>query len=171
MKVRNKTINYNIYTKINNKANRILDTTEVTLPSIENGSDSIKGTGILGEIDLPNLYQPGSMTTIISFRGINESAAEMLVTDNLEIRWITDRFDTNGLKNGIDHHKAFLTVKLKKFDEGKVGSGESSDGSYEYEVLAYKRIMNGEELLHIDKLNSIFSVRGKNLLEDMNKYL
>ncbi len=171
MKIRNKTINYSIYNKVNGKTNRILDTTEVTLPSIENTTDTIKGTGILGEIDLPNLLQPGSMTTTVSTRGVNENTASMIETDNLEVRWITDRFDAHNNKSGIDHHKAFMTVVLKKFDEGKIGSGESGDGSFEYEVLAYKRIMNGEELLHIDKLNNIFAINGKNLLEEGSKYL
>lgn len=49
--------------------------------------------------------------------------------------------------------------------------GEASEGSFEYEVFAYKRIINGKEVLNIDKFNGIFAVNGENLAQDIQTAL
>ncbi|MBA4510224.1 phage major tail tube protein [Clostridium sporogenes] len=170
-KIGNKTINYNIYVRQNNKLNKILDTSEVTLPSIENLTDTIKGSGILGEIDFPAYYQPGAMSLEISTRVSNADLGILISAIDIEIRWVTDEFDSSNAKVGINSHKAFFKVINKKFEEGKLAMGEAQEGSLEYEVLAYKRVINGKEVLNIDKLNGIFAINGKNLAQDIQAAL
>lgn len=170
-KVGNKTIDYSVYKRKNGKATKAGDATSVQLPSIEFLTDSIKGSGISGEIDWPSFYQTASMSVSISFRTSSEDTAELLTTDEIEVRWVTDVFDTNKVKVGINAHKAFLKCIPKKFDEGKIEGNASQDGSVELEVYAYKRIINGKEVLNIDKFNSIFAINGVNMLEKIKSAL
>lgn len=164
MKHQSKTINYAVY---NAGAGRehIADTTKVQLPSIENMSDTIKGAGIMGEIDLPSLAMPGSMVLSMSMRITSKTATKLKSggVQNLEIVWNVD--ELNGSTGGVRavQHKAFVKGILKKFDEGAVESGAQMDGSIELETLYYKRVIDGENILEIDKLNNVYRVLGKDI--------
>lgn len=166
-KLSNKTIAYSVYS---NKI-QVPDTTEVELPEIEQLTDTISGAGILGEIDLPTYGQIGSMTTTISFRASNKQTVEMLKNTDLEIRWVSDSINTSNASAGTVANKAFLKVKLKKFSEGKIASGSAQDGSFEYEVLAYRRILDGAEIINIDKLNNVYKINGIDQISDITKNL
>lgn len=170
-KIANKVINYSVYSRKDGRLAKINDTTEVKLPSVEMLTDTIKGAGILGEVDWPAYYQPGSMSTEISMRATNEELALLVEANDLEIRWVTDVFDTANVKTGINAHKAFIKCIAKKIDEGKIAAGEASEGSFEYEVFAYKRTVNGKEVLNIDKFNGIFAVNGIDLMQNVQAAL
>ena len=167
----NKTIDYTVYVRDGGTPNKIGDTTDVTLPSIEKLTDTLKGSGIGGEIDVPTYGQLSSMETEISIRVSNDKFGMLLTANQLEYRWVTDAIDLSTGKVRPIPNKAFLTVMNKKGDEGKLEPGASQDGSVSFEVIAYKRICDGKEILNIDKLNGVFSVNGKNLFEDISQYL
>lgn len=171
MKINNKVIDYSVYGRKDGKATKAGDTTSVQLPSIEFLTDTIKGSGISGEVDFPTYYQTASMVTGINLRASSEATTELIAADEIEIRWVTDCFDTNNVKVGINAHKAFIKGALKKFDEGKLENGAAQDGSLEYETFVYKRVINGKEVLHIDKFNGIFSINGINMLDNIKSAL
>ena len=111
------------------------------------------------------------METEISMRVSDDKFATLSASSQLEYRWVTDAYDTSTGKARIIANKAFLTVANKKADEGKIESGASQDGSLSFEVIAYKRICDGKEILNIDKLNGIYSINGKNMYSDISQYL
>lgn len=164
----NKTINYSVYyrdsAKNGGKPQYVNDTTSVQLPSIENLTDTLKGAGILGEVDMPTPTQIASMVFAMNIRASNEDMPYLMrpgVID-LELRWVADRFDPTQGTNEQVANKAFLKLLIKKADEGKVEANASADGSFEYEVIAYQRIMNGKEILHINKFTGDYIVNGVN---------
>jgi phage tail tube protein FII len=163
-KLTNKTINYTVYRRDSSKAKLINDTSSLQLPSLENLTDTLKGSGILGEIDMPTPGQIASMVFIMNIKASNEDSAYLITpgTKRLEVRWVTDRINTTTGESERVANKAFISCFVKKFDEGKIETGASSDGSYEYEVFAYQRIMNGKEILHINKLTGDLIINGKN---------
>ncbi|BCZ48427.1 hypothetical protein psyc5s11_44940 [Clostridium gelidum] len=169
--ITNKVIDYTVYVRENGKATKIGDTTSVTLPSIEKLTDTIKGSGIIGEIDLPSYGQIGSMETEIAIRTANDKWGILITAYELEYRWATDVVDPSTGKVAVVAHKAFLKVINKKAEEGKLETGAAQDGSAAYEVIAYKRIINGSEIINIDKLNGIFSVNGINMFDNISQYL
>lgn len=162
MKIGNKTIAFNVYAKIEDVLKLVPETTDVQLPSIEYQSDSIKGAGILGEIDWPALAQPGSMTFSANFRVTGSDAIAIAAPkqQEFEVRWVIDKFDTNNIKIGVEAHKAFIKCIPKKHDSGKIEAAATMDGSNEYEVFYYRRIIDGKEVLLIDKFNYVFKVNG-----------
>ncbi len=156
-----KTVNYNTYHKRNGKMRLLGDTTSVQLPSLEFQSDSMKGSGIMGDIDMPSA-SPGGMTVSISLRVDGEEAAALgaPTLQELEIRWVTDRIDSTGMKLGIDAHKAIIKGYTKKFDPGKVEPGAAQDASVDIEVVYYKKVLNGNTIVEVDKLNGVLMVGG-----------
>ncbi|MBN1048709.1 phage major tail tube protein [Clostridium botulinum] len=169
--IKNKTIDFSVYVRDSGSADKIGNTTDITLPSIEKITDTIKGSGIMGELDLPTYGQISSMETEISMRVSDDKFAVLSSANQLEYRWVTDSYDTSTGKARVIPNKAFLTVANKKADEGKIESGASQDGSLSFEVIAYKRICDGKEILNIDKLNGIYSINGKNMYSDISQYL
>lgn len=169
--ITNKVVEYTVYVRENGKATKIDDTTSVTLPSIEKLTDTIKGSGIIGEIDLPTYGQIGSMETEVATRATNDKWGTLITANEIEYRWVTDVVDPSTAKVTVYSHKAFLKVINKKAEEGKLESGSAQDGSASFEVIAYKRIINGNEILNIDKLNRIYAINGVNMFDNINQYL
>jgi|GEM_PF-981896 len=169
----NKTINYNVYRRDSGKAKLINDTSSLQLPSIEMITDTMKGSGIMGEIDMPTPGQIASMVFTMNIKASNEDSAYLITPGliRLEARWVTDSMDTTSGKSAHVANKAFITGYLKKFDEGKVETGAATDGSYEYEVTAYQRIMNGKEILHINKFTGDYIINGKNYGKELQAAL
>lgn len=167
----NKVIDYTVYSRASGSADKIGNTKTVTLPSIEKLTDTYKGSGVLGEIDLPTYGQFSSMELEIEIGVSDENMDKLLETNSLELRWVVDSIDPSTGKVSVIPHKAFLTVINKSFEEGSLEPGASQDGSYKYEVLAYKRIVNGKEKLNIDKLNGIYAINGVNKLSDISANL
>lgn len=162
MKIGNKTVQYSVYGEINNKLTYLDDTTSLQLPSFEMLSDTVKGPGIMGEIDWPSYLGVGSAQFTFNMRTDEVKAAYLSAPGKkrFEVRWVTDKFDTSGSNIGIDSHKVVIIGVSKKYDAGKVEVNAASDGSNDFEVLYYKKSVNGKEIIEIDKLNYIYRVNG-----------
>lgn len=162
MKVGNKTIAFNFYGNVNSRLKLIPDITDVQLPSIETASDAIKGAGILGEIDWPSFGQIGSMTLGINFRVASPDIVAISTPQlqEIEVRWVMDKFDTNNIKIGVEAHKVFVKGMPKKHDQGKIENAAAMDGSNEFEVVYYRHIIDGVETLLIDKFNYVYKING-----------
>lgn len=162
MKIGNKVIDYSVFAKFDNKKEHVEDTTSLQLPSMENLTDSIKGAGIMGEIDWPTLAQVGALTFAASFRNSNKKAALLYapMLQEIEVRWVVDKYDSSNNKIGLTAHKAFLKGMPKKLDSGKIETNVAQEGSFEMEVVYYNHMIDGVSILEIDKFNYVFKVNG-----------
>jgi P2 family phage contractile tail tube protein len=162
-KITNKTIQYRLRaTDQNNQLVLIDDSSDLQLPSIEKLTDTIKGSGIMGEIDLPTFGQLGSMTFAVNNRADNAQYAMLSRPGEIkfELVWVVDVFDSNNAKIGIQQHKVFMTGVSKKYDMGKIDVNSGADGSSEFEIYYLRKIVDGKEVLLIDKFNYKYAVNG-----------
>ncbi len=173
MKIGNKVIEYSVYAKFDGVLFFVGDTTEITLPSIENLTDKISGAGILGEIDMPVTGQVGAMEFSMGFRNTTLSLAKLYApgVQEVEVRWLVDQVDKGSGVVTKQAHKAFIRGMSKKMDEGKVQKNNSMDSSYSMEVLYYNRTLGGRSVLEIDKLNNVFAVDGVDYMKDVRDAL
>jgi P2 family phage contractile tail tube protein len=148
------------------------DQVSCQLPSIEKPTTEIKGAGILGSIDMPITGQLNSMTFTVNSRSINKNASNLAKPglQNLELRFVRDVMQNDGsmVPEGT---KIFITGINKKFDPGKVEASSTMDGSIEFEVLRYRQVINGQETLLIDKVNSIYKINGIDYMEKVRAAL
>ena len=173
-KITNKTINYALKaTNQKGVLELIDDSSDLTLPSIEKMSDTLKGAGIMGEIDLPTFGQLGSMVFTISNRADNAQYAMMSRPGQIkfEVAWVTDIFDSSNVKVGLQANKVFMTTINKKYEAGKIEVGSGADGSSEFEVIYYRKITDGREVLLIDKLNYKYVVNGIDYMNSLRAAL
>lgn len=149
------------------------DSSDLKLPSIEKMTDTIKGAGIMGEIDLPTFGQIGSMVFTISNRADNAQYATLSRPGQIkfEVSWLVDVFNSNDVNVGIQSNKVFMTAINKKYEAGKVEVGSGADGSSEFEVIYYRKIIDGVEVLLIDKLNYKYAVNGIDYMDALRAAL
>jgi P2 family phage contractile tail tube protein len=173
-KITNKTVNYKL--RASDQTGRMMlvdDSADLQLPSIEKLSDTIKGAGIMGEVDLPTFGQIGSMVFTVNNRADNAQYAIMSRPGQIqvEVAWATDVFNSAEVKVGLQANKVFMTVINKKYDPGKIEVNAGADGSSEYEVIYYRKIVDGKEILLIDKFNYKYVVNGKDYMDEMRAAL
>jgi uncharacterized protein len=174
MKIQNKTIQFRLKaTDQNGQLQMIDDAADLQLPSIEKLTDTIKGAGILGEIDMPSFGQIGSMTFTVNNRADNAQYAMLSRPGEIkfEVVWVVDVFDSNQAKIGIQTNKAFMTGASKKHDMGKIDVNAGADGSSEFEVYYLRKIVDGREVLLIDKFNYKYVVNGVDYMSDVRTAL
>jgi len=173
-KITNKTINYAFRaTDQNERLTLIDDSADLQLPSIEKLTDTIQGAGIMGEIDMPTYGQLSSMTFSVNNRADNPQYAMLSRPGQIkaEVAWVTDIFDSSQVRVGIQANKVFMTMINKKYDPGKIEVNSGADGSSEFEVVYYRKIVDGKEVLLIDKLNYKYVVNGIDYMESMRAAL
>lgn len=159
----NKTIQYSIYNRGNGgKAEFITDTTSIKRPSLEVMTDTVKGAGITGEIDLPTFGQLSAMEYEISFKRTNEKAVDLFgqKTQHIETRWVTDVLNTTSGNIVTCANKEIIKGVPKKLDLGNIETNSNNEASVTLEILYYKFIQDGKSLIEIDKLNNVFIVNG-----------
>lgn len=150
----------------------ISDNAACQLPSIDVQTSEVKGAGILGSIDMPVTGQIGGLTLGIDFRSANKNIAGLAKPghQNIELRLVKDIVTSTGsvVPEGT---KIFATGVVKKLDLGKVENNTTADGSVEFELLRYRQVINGQEVLLIDKQNYIYKVNGVDYMQKVRSLL
>lgn len=173
-RITNKTIQYRLKaTNPSGQMTQIDDSSDLQLPSIEKLTDTLKGAGIMGEIDMPSFGQLGSMTFTVNNRADNPQYAQLSRPGEIkfEVVWVVDVYDSNEVKVGIQTHKVYMSGVSKKYDLGKLEVNGGAEGSSEFEIYYLRKLVDGKEVLLIDKFNYKFAVEGKDYMEEMNKAL
>jgi len=173
-RISNKTVQYRL--KATNERDQLVlidDDASITLPSIEKLTDTIKGAGIMGEIDFPAYGQIGSLTMAINFRADNPMYAVLSRPGAIrfEIVWVIDIFDSNNVKVGLQQHKAFAVGLNKTYNAGTLDVNASADGSNEFELLSWRKVVDGREILLVDKLNYKYVVNGVDYMQQLRSAL
>jgi P2 family phage contractile tail tube protein len=173
MKIGNKVINYSVFGKIDGNKKDIGETTSLQLPSLESLTDTIKGAGIIGEIDWPTLSQIGSMTFAATFRNVTDKAIKLYIPQlqEIEVRWVIDKYDSNNNTIGIEAHKVFIKGLPKKLDIGKVEVNSSQEASLELETIYYNHIIDGVSVIEVDKLNYVLKIGGQDYARQIREAL
>lgn len=137
------------------------DNVSCELPSIEFDTTEVKGAGILGTVDMPSPAQIKAMSFKINSRSVNKKTAALAKTgkQSLELRFARDVIQADGTIIPAST-KIFITGVTKKYEPGKVEQGSTMDGNMEFEVLRYRQVIEGEEVLLIDKFNYQYVVNG-----------
>ncbi len=158
----NKTIQYAVYDRTSGTAKFVDDTTTVTRPNLEMLTDTLKGAGVMGEIDMPTIAQVGSMTYEIALRRTNPKATELSApgVHELEIRWVTDVLDSSTGKLKTVSSKDIIKGIPKKLDGGTLENNKAQETNLSLEVIYFKHIQDGAALMEIDKLNNVLKING-----------
>lgn len=167
--VSSKTAGFNLYAN----AFRCEDVVSVELPEMELETEEVAGAGILGKIEMPAMTDVGSMEITVKLKATSSSRTykELAKGGMLETRWATNVVDpTTGVPDLVSN-KAYAKVVLKKIADGTIENGSPQEAEMTFECLTWKRVVNGETVVEIDKLNNINKIAGQDFSSKLSSML
>lgn len=158
---------YNAYID-GNKGVGVASSTD--LPDLNMKTGEIKGLGISGTLDSPTIGQWEKFEQVIEFNTIYSSMTGMLSPNryvDLTFRAAQQVYN----KTGGYNFKGLRIVergRVKAIKLGKLEAGEMTGTQITLEVTYILVENDGQPLVEIDKLNSVYKVKGQDMLSEIN---
>ena len=161
-KYQSRSIKGALYNKKNGVNKLIHDTVTVTYPDLEMLSETFKGVGINGEIDLPTYAQLGSLAVEISLNGLSADSISLFNQEKLELehRWASQVLDSARGTSEVVGKKIIFHGLPKKLGLGSIEPNKAEEATSSVEVLYLKYVIGNVSVLEIDKLNDVVKVNG-----------
>lgn len=162
--------NFNVY----NVGNQLVGVTgAVSLPSFDAITEEISGAGVLGsyETAIPGFY--GSMAQEVPFRILYSDIFSLMnPNEPVDLAFRGSAQYTIKETGSLDYMQMRIVERgrLKSFNPGTLELGKQMNASITLELLYILVEISGETKLEYDKLNSVFVVNGKDLLEKVRSY-
>lgn len=145
---------------------------EVTLPDFESITETLSGPGILGEIDDPTLGYFQSMEIEIPFRTMDKDL--FILSDDMSSVTVALRGSIQCIVNdsgatALKPMRVVIRGKNKGLTGGKVKQGSGTGSSIKLEILYILIEIDNVTEIELDKLNFVYKVHDKDLLEEVRK--
>lgn len=142
--------------------NVLLGVVDVELPEIVFMSDTVSGTGIMGEIDSTTIGHTEGMETTINYRTVIDRALKMLSPKGRTLTFRAAQQIANGATGASEAEglRVTMTVKPKSFAPGTLAPAATTDSSSVFSVTYIAIYLKNKEHLVIDKLNQVFRIEG-----------
>jgi P2 family phage contractile tail tube protein len=172
MKYQARSIKGKLYDKARN--NKLLhDVVTVTYPDLELLSETLRGAGLNGEIDLPTYGQFGSLVIEVAHNGLSLDTIRTFgqETQHLEHRWASQLLNSETGASEVIGKKVIFKGVPKKLGIGSIEPNKPEESSSAFEVLYMKYVIGNDVAFEIDKLNDVFKVGGVDYSANINKWL
>lgn len=161
---------YNVY----NKGNQMIGLSdEITLPDFTALSEELSGSGLLGKIQEAVMGHFDSQQLEIPFLNLDNdifSFADPLEVIDLNLRASQQRLNTGEGTANYRGIRVAVRGKMKSFKPGVLKQGGRMNASVTLELHYILIEIDGETKLELDKLNSVYRVVGKDIMEEMRQY-
>lgn len=162
--------NFNVY----NDANRVVGTTgEISLAQLQAMTATVSGAGIIGEYNTAVVGMFQSMQQELPFRMIDKDFFGMLNTGEQSKIVLRSSVQQRNRETGGTLSTKAMRVVFRGHPTaasfGSVKMGDMMNASITMEVTYLLVEFGGTVMLELDKLNSIYKINGKDLLEDIRK--
>lgn len=136
---------------------RLIGLADVTLPNLQNLADTLKGSGIFGEIDMPVQAHFQSMTTTLKWNTIIDDVLFATIQDGATLdMWSAVQLHDSGTNKIIHKGWRFVMGTVpKSLNFGKLEVGTKGELETEYEVVSLRVLSDDRVLMEINKENAI----------------
>ena len=161
---------YNIYDE---NAKKLIGVSgEIELGELEAITDTIEGSGVLGEIEDPVTGQFSSLKIKIPFSVLYEDVFKLMNTTKppaLTLRASMQCMDPTTGETDYYPVRIFVRGKAATTTLGKISKGKKGEPELELEVLYIKISINNKITLELDKLNFRFVLNGVDMMKKIRK--
>lgn len=148
------------------------DVTSVALPSIEHPTTSIKSTGMVGDVDMPNTARVNAMELTINHnKGVNHHLLTSPGKHKIELRLARQVYDTPRGEITPESVKYRFVCVHKKTDKGNVENDNPMATVDTFSVLRFEEIVNGSTTVLIDVMAGILKFNGKDYASEIQELL
>lgn len=161
---------FNVY----NEANKIVGTTgEVSLAQLQAMTATVSGAGILGEYETAVIGMFQSMKQDIPFRMIDQDFFAMLNSGEQSKIVLRSSVQQRNRETGGTLSTQAMRIVFRGHSTaanfGTVKMGDLMNASITLEVTYILIEMGGVTMMELDKLNDVYKINGKDLLEEIRK--
>lgn len=169
MKVPEKLTGFRVYLD----GDDLIGVADVTLPSLEAMTETVKGAGIAGEVDSPVVGHYGSMEVQLNWRTLEKSNVLLASPKgvHLDLRGAQQVYDSSAGEFIIRPVKVVVHGVPKTTELGKLDVGATTDTSNTIEANYLKVTIDGTELLELDKYNYICNIGGVDYMAEIRDAL
>ena len=141
---------------------------ELTLPEVTNLTDTMEGAGTGGNMDVPVVGLIEDMEMEIAFMSLcNDIFSIMDPTEATDLTLNGAIQGTDAGTGAVGYVPASISVRgiMKKFTPGSMKAGAKMSSSVTLGLSYYKIVLDGKTMMEIDRLNGVFIINGKDILE------
>ncbi|XPV75521.1 MAG: phage major tail tube protein [Desulfovibrio sp.] len=133
-------------------------------------SEELSGAGIAGAIESPTIGHTKPISAKFKFRTRTRQSVELMApkAHMLELR-ASVQSRTVGGELASTPEKIVVQATPKGGIAGKFETGKPQDQERDFSVTYYKAVINGEEALEIDPINSKYVVNGTDYLASVRR--
>jgi P2 family phage contractile tail tube protein len=159
--------------RVYRKGSTLIGVADLQLPSFESMTETIKGAGIAGEYESPNVGHFGSQKLTMNFRSVTKQFVSTLEPNvvNFDCRAATQVLNPYTGLYTQEPIRVFVKGIPTKVDLGKMEKGSPYENSLEVEITYIKIYINGQSVLELDKLHYKYVINGKDHLATVRRAL
>ena len=152
------TINFMLY----EDGNRFLDVVSVALPAINQKIATVTGAGIAGDVEVPISGMLDAMEVTINFRSPSKDTLRLRAPGrhNIELRPVSQYEDTVKGELVTAGEKHVMSIVPKNLSGATIAPASPRDTALTAAVRYWAHYIEGEKVLEIDPLNSVFFIDG-----------
>ena len=145
---------------------RYLGTASVTLPTLNNVTQTISGAGLAGNSEVPAVGHPDTMTMTVNYRVTTPESIQLSEPrrHTIELRIAQQNEDPINNEIGARSEKHVMVVLPKSHNLGTAAPAAPSNGSGEYIVRYWATWLDGVKVREIDPFNFKYEVNGTDYL-------
>ena len=137
------------------------DVTSVTLPTITHPTNTIKASGMVMDVDMPNTTHLDAMEFSISHNnGVNCKYLAAPGKHFIETRIVRQRYNVAGGEIEHESVKFRVTGVHRSTEKGNIETGNPFGSTDKYSVLRYEEEINGEVTTIIDAMAGVIKFNG-----------
>jgi phage tail tube protein FII len=153
MIIPNHVANYSIF----KNGRRLIGLADVTLPNLQNLTDSLKGSGIFGEMDMPVQAHFQAFSVTLNWITIVDAAVFATIQDGAVLdAWAA--VQTHNSSTGHILHEGWrytMTTVPKSFNLGKLEVGTKGEAVSEYELVGLRVLHDNKVRFELNKENAV----------------
>lgn len=146
---------------------------EVTLPDLEEMTETFEGAGILGEIEVGTEGRFSKFEAEFPFQTLDREITELKMNSDKAISLRAAGEYINRETGKIEFAKIKVTLKGPRtsLSLGKFADNKPTQSTVKMKPFYIKVEVNDEVLVEVDKLNSVYKLNGKDQLSTINSFL
>lgn len=153
MIIPNHVANYSIF----KDGRRLIGCADITLPHLQNMNDTLKGSGIFGEIEMPTQAHYSAMSVTVNWLTITDDAVFATLQNGAQLdAWAA--LQAHDSSTGLIIHEGWrfiMTTVPKSFNLGKLEVGAKEEAVSEYELIGIRCLHNDVVMFELNKENGV----------------
>lgn len=158
--------------KKGSKYEEIVNLVAFAVPDVTPGQNELKGAGMIGAINIPDLTNIEAMEASITTSDDSDTASLLNDPDGVELvlHWAVDKVGA-GVSSEYIAYRAVIKGYPSVVPGGEKKPGEATEIEHKISPWYYKLQIDGEEVILIDLFNSKCEINGKDMMKKLNKAL